>query len=66
MIVMKAIIKWKDNNNKKHQKTLGVIKNEPNHIVNLARDNGYLGKTDYITTIKCGRTEYQWMGRPNY
>ena len=64
---MKATIKWKDTyNNKRYQKTFEVEKNEPNYIVNKARDNAYLGAMDYITTIHCGRYCYEWNGEPNY
>ncbi len=63
---MKATIKWKSCwSGKRYQKTFEVEKNEPNYIVNMARKNCYMGREDFITTIKCGRTEYQWFGLPN-
>lgn len=65
--MIKATIKWKDGwTGKRYQKTFEVKQNEPNHIVNKARDKGYLGKMDIITTIKCGRYLYEWNGLPNY
>lgn len=72
---MKATIKWvyrkydrftERTITKRYQKTFEVEKNEPNYIVDKARDNCYLGAEDFITTIKCGRYEYQWFGYPNY
>ena len=72
---MKATIKWRrleyipnmgKYGHKIHFKTLTIEKNEPNHIVNKARDSKILTKDDYILTIKCGRYEYQWFGYPNY
>lgn len=64
---MKATIKWKDGyTGKRYQKTFEVEKNEPNYIVNIARDRAYMGAMDIITTIKCGRFIYEWHGLPNY
>lgn len=62
---MKATIYWKDNFTKKrHQKTFLTDKNEPNHIVRLAREKKYLTRWVYITGIKCGRKYYMDYGEP--
>ncbi len=58
---MKATVKFVDGN-KIRQKTLQVEKNEPNSIIREFYNAGVFGKFTYITTIKCGRYEYQWNG----
>ena len=56
---MKATIKF-EVNGKKTQKTIEVTKNEPNSIIReFAKIDKRIYKHTYITTIKCGRTEYQ-------
>ena len=60
---MKATIKF-EVNGKKTQKTIEVTKNEPNSIIReLAKIDKRIYKHTYITTIKYGRTEYQWFGK---
>ncbi len=61
---MKAIVKFKDNG-KYRQKTIEVEKNEPNAIVRKFIEITSLPKYTYITTVKCGRIEYQWNGDAN-
>lgn len=61
---MKAIVKFKDNG-KCRQKTIEVEKNEPNAIVRKFIEITCLPKYTYITTVKCGRIEYQWYGDAN-
>lgn len=60
---MKALIKFNDyETGTKRQKTIKVDKNEPNHIIReFARITG-INRYTYITTVKCGRVEYQWYG----
>ena len=59
---MKAVIRYKDwLTNTKKQKTVDTDINEPNHIIRLfARKIGAPTYT-VVTTVKCGRTEYQWF-----
>jgi len=56
---MKATIKYRDIYGQRRQKTIEVDKNEPNSII-----REFVYQLDlvwaYVTTIKCGRTEYQW------
>nr|DAP31930.1 MAG TPA: hypothetical protein [Caudoviricetes sp.] len=61
---MKAIVKFKDNG-KCRQKTIEVEKNEPNAIVRKFIEITRLSKYTYITTVKCGRLEYQWFDDAN-
>ena len=61
---MKAIVKFKDNGARR-QKTIEVEKNEPNAIVRKFIEVTNMHKYTYITTVKCGRTEYQWFGDAN-
>lgn len=64
---MKATVYWKDwMTGKRYQKTFVVEQNEPNHILNIARKNCYLGADDYVTNIKCGRYIFEWNGKPNW
>lgn len=59
---MKATIKFVENGVKR-QKTINVSKNEPNSIIReLARIDSRIKPYTYITTIKCGRYNYQWYG----
>jgi hypothetical protein len=64
---MKATVKFKNYEGKIRQLTIPVEVNEPNHIirtfVSKARFYGLcVNRTTYITTVKCGRTIYQWFG----
>lgn len=61
---MKAIVKFKDNG-KYRQKTIEVEKNEPTAIVRKFIEAMNISKYTYITTVKCGRLEYQWLGDAN-
>lgn len=61
---MKAIVKFKDNGARR-QKTIEVEKNEPNAIVRKFIEVTNMHKYTYITTVKCGRIEYQWFGDAN-
>ena len=59
---MKAKVFYKDEQNKGRQKTIEVVKNEPNEIVReFIRVTGRL-KYTYISHIQCGRYDYQWLG----
>lgn len=62
---MKATIKFK-RYGKIRQRTITVSENEPNSIIRelLEKDARVCGGT-YITTVRCGRTEYQWFGKAN-
>ena len=63
---MKAIVKYKDARTGKYrQKTINVKEDEPNHIVREFIKATEKPLTIYITTIKCGRREYQWFGMAN-
>lgn len=62
---MKATIKYSDISNNKRQKTINVTKNEPNAIIRQFIEVSNLPKYTYITTVKCGRVEYQWFGPAN-
>ncbi len=59
---MKACVKYSDLHNKKRQKTVNVAKNEPNDIIRRFIETTGLPKYTYITTVRCGRVEYQWFG----
>lgn len=61
---MKAVIKFKANGAYR-QKTIEVEKNEPNAIVRKFIEITSLPKYVYVTTVKCGRVEYQWYGDAN-
>ena len=58
---MKAIIKYKEFGSTR-QKTISVDKNEPNAIIRAFINATGKSRYTYITTVKCGRTEYQWYG----
>ena len=58
---MKAIVRYRDRYKTYRTKTLMVEKNELNYIVRefiKATGQSWYVK---ITTIKCGRCEYQWF-----
>lgn len=59
---MKATIKFKDYNGASRQKTIMVEKNEVNSIIREFIRITKRSRFTYITTVKCGRTEYQWFG----
>ncbi|WP_417093814.1 hypothetical protein [Eubacterium sp.] len=61
---MKAVVKFKDNGMRR-QKTIEVEKNEPTAIVRKFIGITCLSKYTYITTVKCGRLEYQWFDDAN-
>ena len=56
---MKALIKYRDIYGQRKQKTITVDRNEPNSII-----REFVYQLDlpwaYVTTVKCGRCEYQW------
>lgn len=59
---MKAMIKFEENGNRR-QRTINVEKNEPNSIIReLAKVDKRIKPFTFISTIKCGRYEYQWYG----
>lgn len=58
---MKATVKYV-NGTSKRQRTIEVDKNEPNYILRTLYNQFRLPKDTFVTTIKCGRTEYQWFG----
>lgn len=59
--MMKATIKFRLNNTNR-QKTINVDSMEVNSIIRefLTVDDR-VDKNTYITTVKCGRKEYQWF-----
>lgn len=58
---MKALIKYMAYGEKK-QKTIQTARNEPYYIVrHFIKETG-LPRSVYISTIKCGLTEYVWDG----
>lgn len=60
---MKALVKYKDYyTGNRRQKTIEVDKNEPCSIVKEFARITKVSPFTYITTIKCGRYEYQWFG----
>ena len=60
---MKAINKFKDyNTGIRRQKTILVDRNEPNYIIREFYRITGISRSTYITTVKCGRIEYQWHG----
>ena len=62
MGIMKATVKFEIGGMRK-QRTLEVSANEPNLIVReLAKACKEIRPYTFISTIKCGRTEYQWFG----
>ena len=59
---MKATIKYRDKyTNRIRQKTIEVSENEPNSIIREFCKVTRLDKFTDITTVKCGRYEYQWF-----
>jgi len=58
---MKATVKYMDGR-KNRQRTIETEKNEPNYILRALYKETRLAKDTFVTTIKCGRTEYQWFG----
>ena len=59
---MRATIKYKVGESRK-QKTMEVTKNEPNAIIReFAKSCKEIQSFTYITTVRCGRVEYQWFG----
>lgn len=58
---MKATVRFKDNGAYR-TKTFEVEKNEPCSIVRKFIEVTRLPRYTYITTVKCGRYEYQWHG----
>lgn len=61
MCIIKATIKFVENGVKR-QKTIDITKNEPNSIIRELARVIRIRPYTYITTIKCGRREYQWYG----
>lgn len=64
---MKATVKYKNYEGKVRQLTIPVEKKEINYIVRTfikeARFCGIpVNGMTYITTVKCGRTVYEWYG----
>lgn len=60
---MKATIKYLNYYSQRRQVTIEVERNEPNAILQEAYRLKKINRFDYVKTIKCGRYEYQWMGR---
>lgn len=61
--MMKATVRFQESDGSKRQRTINVEKNEPNSIIReLAKVDKRIFPHTYITTIKCGRIEYQWFG----
>ena len=58
---MKAIVRYYDTNKNYRTKTVNVDKNEPNYIIREFIKATNQPKYIRITTIKCGRYEYQWF-----
>ena len=59
---MKATIKFKHYSGAMRQKTIEVTENEVNSIIReLAKVDRRVTRNTYITTVKCGRYEYQWF-----
>ena len=58
---MKAIVRYYDTHNHYRRKTVVVEHNEPNHIIceflKVTNEPTWVR----ITTVKCGRYEYQWF-----
>ena len=59
---MKAKVFFKDEQNKSRQKTIEVVKNEPNEIVREFIKATGRPRYTYIAHIRCGRYDYQWLG----
>ena len=59
---MKAKIRFRKDDGKYSVKTIEVDKNEPCSIVREFIKVTRLPIWTYITTVKCGRYEYQWFG----
>ena len=59
---MKAIVRYKDEKGTRRQKTIVVNNNEPNDILTNFLKATRLPRYTWVTTIKCGRYEYQWNG----
>lgn len=58
---MKAKVNYKVDGSYR-TKTISVDKNEPNLIVRTFIEQTRLSKNTYITSVKCGRYNYQWLG----
>ena len=58
---MKAKIRYYDTHNTYRIKTVTVEANEPNHIIRKFIEVTNQPKWVRITTVKCGRCEYQWF-----
>lgn len=64
---MKAVIRYKDwLTNKRKQKTVDTEINEPNHIIRLFAKKVNAPAYTVVTTVKCGRYEYQWFNPIRY
>ena len=61
---MKAVIRYKDwMTNTRKQKTVDTDTNEVNHIIRLFAKKLGAPTYTFVTTVKCGRYEYQWFSR---
>lgn len=59
---MKATVYYKLGENRATKRTIEVEKNEPNSIVRrFVEITGVSKYTTYISHIKCGRYDYQWL-----
>ena len=59
---MRAVIKFKDRYGNRRQKTINATVDEPNAIIREFVKQTYgTDKFTYISTVKCGRREYQWF-----
>jgi len=58
---MKAIVRYYDTHKTYRTKTVTVEQNEPNHIIREFIKATNQPKWVRITTVKCGRYEYQWF-----
>lgn len=59
---MKATIYYREGNERATRRTIEVEKNEPNSIVReFVKVTGVSKYSTYISHIKCGRWDYQWL-----
>ena len=59
---MRAVIKYRDGCNKRHQVTIQTPIDEPNFIVREAVRLGKVWRGSDVRTIQCGRSIYYWKG----
>lgn len=59
---MKATVYYRELNERATRRTIEVEKNEPNSIVReFVKVTGVSKYSTYISHIKCGRYDYQWL-----